>query len=283
MSLFPDCPGIANQPKAADFSVLFIAICTLIIVTRSHLAQDSTCLTKVLVSASIWVVPLITSAECHPCPLLGTYMLTSLQGSTAAGLGALGPVSGNWCWIVESRTDLRYGLGHGIRYAIIISTIVIYTVIFTYLQPLIKSLSASASASKSDCVHHDEQSDPRSETTASALAPTDVEMQMDIISAKKDAIVIVNVDVEDPSKAYTHRLPPAVDVRSIRKTQINRLMILKAYPILYIVLWLPGIANRIAEATGHPTRALQVLQASTQFIGLADSVTYLIQDHLLKD
>ncbi|GAB7345805.1 hypothetical protein MBLNU457_4066t2 [Dothideomycetes sp. NU457] len=207
----------------------------------------------------------------------------TLIGSTAAGLRALGPVSGNWCWIVASRTDLRYGLAHGIRYAIIIAVVVIYTITFAYLKPLIKSLSASGSASRSYCINHGEQSDPSPETTPSAPAAVNVEMQEDTIHNEKDTFRIISVDIEDPPNDYIQRLPPAVNARTIRQTQINRLMILKAYPILYIVLWLPGIANRIAEATGHPTRALQILQASTQFIGFADSVTYLIQDRLLRD
>lgn len=216
-------------------------------------------------------------------PYPSTRTLIRLLGSIAAGLHALGPVSGNWCWIVESRTDLRYGLGHGIRYAIIISVIVIYTITFAYLQPLIKSLSASASASRSNCIHDDEQSDQHPEAIPFAVSAVNFDMQVDNLNVKKDTILTINVDIENPPKAYTQRLPPAIGVRTIRKNQVNRLMILRAYPILYVVLWLPGIANRIAEATGHPIRALQILQSSTQLIGFADSVTYFIQDRLLRE
>jgi len=51
-------------------------------------------------------------------------------------------------------------------------------------------------------------------------------------------------------------------------------MLLNAYPVFYILLWIPGIANRIAEATGHEVYILEVLQASTQLIGFANAVTF---------
>jgi hypothetical protein len=51
-------------------------------------------------------------------------------------------------------------------------------------------------------------------------------------------------------------------------------MLLNAYPIFYILLWIPGLANRIAEATGHEVYILEVLQASTQLIGFANAVTF---------
>ncbi len=51
-------------------------------------------------------------------------------------------------------------------------------------------------------------------------------------------------------------------------------MLLNAYPVFYIILWIPGLANRIAEATGHEVYTLQVLQASTQLIGFANAVTF---------
>ncbi|KAI9827836.1 MAG: hypothetical protein M1832_004325 [Thelocarpon impressellum] len=52
---------------------------------------------------------------------------------------------------------------------------------------------------------------------------------------------------------------------------IKKTLLLNACPIMYILLWLPGIANRIAEAMGHPTVVLQILQASMQYVGLANA------------
>lgn len=62
--------------------------------------------------------------------------------------------------------------------------------------------------------------------------------------------------------------------------RIKRTLLLNAYPIMYILLWIPGIANRIAEASGHPTRVLVIAQASTQFVGLANAITYGINERV---
>jgi hypothetical protein len=48
---------------------------------------------------------------------------------------------------------------------------------------------------------------------------------------------------------------------------------------MYIILWIPGIANRIIEATGLTgvsARTLGILQAPTQFMGFANAITYSV-------
>ncbi|KAF3001815.1 hypothetical protein E8E13_003084 [Curvularia kusanoi] len=60
---------------------------------------------------------------------------------------------------------------------------------------------------------------------------------------------------------------------------IWRMLLLNMYPVTYLILWIPGIANRIAEAMGHSVRALVILQSSTQFIGLANAAVYLYKEH----
>jgi hypothetical protein len=49
-------------------------------------------------------------------------------------------------------------------------------------------------------------------------------------------------------------------------------MLLNVYLVFYIILWLSGIANRIAEVMGNEVYILQVLQASTQLIGFAGAL-----------
>jgi len=55
---------------------------------------------------------------------------------------------------------------------------------------------------------------------------------------------------------------------------IQKMLLLNAYPLAYIILWIPGIANRLYEATGHESYGLQIAQASWQLVGLANAVTY---------
>ena len=63
---------------------------------------------------------------------------------------------------------------------------------------------------------------------------------------------------------------------------IQRVLLLNAYPLAYIILWIPGIANRLIEATGHSSSVVQILQASTQLVGLANAVTYGWNERVAK-
>ena len=49
---------------------------------------------------------------------------------------------------------------------------------------------------------------------------------------------------------------------------------LNGYPIAYIILWIPGIANRFVESKDASPLWLRALQCSTQYIGLANALTY---------
>lgn len=65
------------------------------------------------------------------------------------------------------------------------------------------------------------------------------------------------------------------DVATVRRRQIRRILLLNGYPVMYIVLWIPGILNRVLESVqGKTPLWLAGLQASTQFIGLANALTY---------
>ncbi|KAJ8457311.1 hypothetical protein ONZ45_g18360 [Pleurotus djamor] len=73
---------------------------------------------------------------------------------------------------------------------------------------------------------------------------------------------------------FAHRPKTQKSSTNPRERAIHRVLLLNAYPLLYIILWIPGLANRIVEATGNTSRVTQVMQASTQFVGLANALTY---------
>ncbi|KAF5561466.1 cyclic amp receptor 2 [Fusarium napiforme] len=66
--------------------------------------------------------------------------------------------------------------------------------------------------------------------------------------------------------------------------EIQRMLLLNAYPFMYVLLWAPGLINRLMEASGNPnSKTINVaLQAPTQFIGLANALTYGF-NHYLRD
>lgn len=72
----------------------------------------------------------------------------------------------------------------------------------------------------------------------------------------------------------TSRMPAAPNVR--------KMLLMNGYPLAYIILWIPGIANRLAESVGKSPRWLNALQASTQYIGLINAVTYGMSEQMRR-
>ncbi|EFQ30565.1 hypothetical protein CGRA01v4_12560 [Colletotrichum graminicola] len=107
--------------QASDFSILAIAVVTFLTITRKTYMPDSSIVKKVIICLSIWIVPIATSVA-------------------ATVMGTIQPVSGNWCWITQDRTDLRYGLAHGWRFAIIFTTIFIYMYVWWFLGRHFRSM-----------------------------------------------------------------------------------------------------------------------------------------------
>jgi hypothetical protein len=77
-----------------------------------------------------------------------------------------------------------------------------------------------------------------------------------------------------PRHIMAHRTDDAGQARDSRLKAIEKVLLLNAYPLLYIILWIPGLANRLVEASGHTSEVTQVLQCSTQFVGLANALTF---------
>lgn len=78
--------------------------------------------------------------------------------------------------------------------------------------------------------------------------------------------------VQTSNTGASQSLQPAFKDRRIRIVAQ-----MTAYPTLYILLWIPGIVNRGIEASGRTSVTLQYLQASTQLIGLVDSIVFAAQ------
>ncbi|KAL1794687.1 hypothetical protein ACET3X_006503 [Alternaria dauci] len=310
--------------QAADFSILAIALVTLLTITRKTYMPHASLLSKSLICASVWVVPTITS-------------------STAAGLKELKPVSGNWCWISGKRTDLRYALGHGWRFSIIFSTIGIYVYIWIYMRRHFKKLEhlsegrsyGGGSANKTGkrrTFQKDKAVELRSESQtelheinveyryevkhSDGRSGTSLGKDLDIESSAGDDRRSSEITLASPlpaksphlkdsssippdfsspdskqnvkaalprtsarveiSGAYDSETTPRLTEASPRdlEREIRKMLLLNAYPVLYILLWLPGILNRLVEAAGYSSFPLTILQSSTQYIGLANAITY---------
>ncbi|KAJ5056906.1 G protein-coupled glucose receptor regulating Gpa2-domain-containing protein [Bipolaris maydis] len=305
--------------QAADFSILAIAIVTLLTITRKTYMPNVSTLKKVLICSSCWIMPTISS-----CTVLGLNQFT--------------PVSGNWCWISAKRTDLRYGLAHGWRFAIIFITIGIYVYIWIYMKRHFSALHASSMGKSTDPAssvmrrkfRRDDAFQLKSESEVE-LHKINVEYRYEVkhaksgsvgkaqfapspVKAAKDDSIQSDATSKAPSPNGSPYAHPAVDAerdieaartetaiagtqgpptnvtgtlyngvsgRNVEK-EIQRMLLLNAYPILYIILWAPGMINRLVEASGHTSQTLTILQCSTQFIGLANALTYGFNEHLKK-
>jgi hypothetical protein len=63
---------------------------------------------------------------------------------------------------------------------------------------------------------------------------------------------------------------------------VKKMLLMNGYPLAYVILWIPGIANRLAESVGQSPRWLNALQASTQYIGLINAVTYGMSEQMRR-
>lgn len=87
----------------------------------------------------------------------------------------------------------------------------------------------------------------------------------------RDPLAIVRNPPPPNVSTTIQALPSAAKTLWEREKQIQKLLLLNAYPIAYVLLWIPGIANRFFELTGNKSRGLAIAQASTQFVGLANA------------
>lgn len=218
-------------------------------------------------------------------------------------MGAYGHVSGNWCWIKAKHLGLRYGLTHGWRIAIFIATVAIYTYIYIRLRRMFGRFHVSnpstGNTTSRDQTYVDHASDMQHILVSSSFVvsheleerpppPTDPGHD-DALETGKTTFWSVTADAgsarAQPSKP-AHVGFAAGGNRPASKMpappSLKKMLLMNGYPIAYILLWLPGMINRLTESVGASPRWLQALQASTQFIGFVNAFTYGSMEHMRR-
>lgn len=341
--------------QASDFSILVIALVTLLTITRTTYMPNASRWRKVGICVSVWVVPFITA-------------------TIATSMGKMGPVSGNWCWIMSSQTGLRYALTHGWRIAIIFFTAGIYIFVWWYMNRHFRSMVTTTITDLSGATERSRrkrkgfnrmgdaraQEDEQQDTELSTVSKSRISRVCDDqweMSAPEAAYVRTNEDdlydeeeltpggrkraprgrassvcsvsdsdsedyndihnriIEEELRGQQGQQPPTMKTTPNRKApppalssgkfdatattesefpqrrqtrhmerEIKRMLLLNAYPIMYVILWIPGMVNRFMEATGNTSqsRVLAALQSSSQFVGLANALTYGFNTALRK-
>lgn len=258
---------------------------------------------KTLICLSVWIVPLTT-------------------GCIAIGMGVMMPAGANWCWISSSRTDLRYALTHAWRFAIIFIIICVYGYVYYYTSRHFKSLGSvvmptnhysvatQARPGTSSRPPYEEEEpeapsprtpDPSQHRIArdSSWLRLSVSSEKDVLQSPKAALTRIETAPppysEDDSSTKPTRRPSLLGFGTITRVEthktpetkriereVKRMLLMNAYPIFYVLLSVPGLVNRLLQASGSPLsgRLLDALQASSAFIGFANAVTYGLNRHL---
>jgi hypothetical protein len=219
--------------------------------------------------------------------------LTSISTGTVGLLeGSYGYVSGNWCWIQSSRLDLRYALSHGWRIAIFFVTIGIYTYIYIRLKSVFASLRSLSTNTATNTVHDnpdavpaDSDNDTQKILVSNSVSVSHEMQNMEGVTRSEDGsyqneattrstVTFDRRAANDDSGFEQSRMPAAPNVK--------KMLLMNGYPIAYIILWIPGIANRLAESVGQSPRWLNALQACTQYIGLINALTYGMSEQMRR-
>lgn len=123
-------------------------------------------------------------------------------------------------------------------------------------------------------------------TAPSHSEPPAAHPETDDITSPHETYTLVDLEKNLPSNqkeslVSIRPVPRATTTKAKSKVdrEIWKMLLLNMYPITYLILWLPGIANRIAEGMGYEVRALVIMQSSTQFIGLANAGVYFYKEH----
>ncbi|CRK24406.1 hypothetical protein BN1723_013289 [Verticillium longisporum] len=254
-----------------DFNILIISIIVLLSVVKKDSIAELDTKWQVLICFSAWLPGFTT-------------------GTIGLALNSYGYVSGNWCWIRSNRLDLRYGLSHGWRITIFFVTIVIYTYIYIKLKRVFKGLrnmsTATGTRRKTDHMVT-VPSDPDNNDTQKILVAHSVSVSHEMQNLPRtpdtadhehgynnDPVTqsTVTASGTDSRPFEASRMPAAPNVR--------KMLLMNGYPIAYIILWMPGIANRLAESVGKSPRWLSAMQASTQYIGLINALTYGLSEQM---
>ncbi|ERF76987.1 hypothetical protein EPUS_06855 [Endocarpon pusillum Z07020] len=274
--------------QAVDFNILIISIVVLLCIRQQKLASQPSMKRTVLLCVIAWIPGLITSF-------------------TGLILNAYGPVSGNWCWIKPDLLGLRYLLTHGWRIAIFLATIGIYTYVYIHLKRVYGNFTALTTANAHSTVFNDQDLVDNKYTLStsshdgrellvsghimgrtSCAVSRDSERQfreckegMISISSHTQVLGSKSQSLETPQTTRTEQISPLRQPKGQGQTpSIEKILLLNGYPILYIVLWIPGMFNRALESTIGSPDWLKALQSTTQFVGLANAFTYGYNEQL---
>ncbi|KAI8813181.1 hypothetical protein BJ742DRAFT_849958 [Cladochytrium replicatum] len=258
--------------QSLDFTLLAITL-----TTSSVLMQKTNVGIMDVISKYIWVI-------------LGCCWGVSLGTATAAHFVIGYAPSGAWCWIAGTPLPLatyaRYGLTHGPRIAIFVTMIICYCMLFFVLfgrrNQLLKALqkgnSTGEASSESNSNHATGASQAGSHTNRGRR------FSGTINSVTSTMLGQGGKSLFGGSSKGTNRASTTNNTSGAKKDdRLFRSMVLLAlYPVTYIVLWAPGIVNRLYESLGIVNNDLVLLQSFSLLQPAANCTVWLMTQFLRK-
>lgn len=174
--------------------------------------------------------------------IIGICTATSTIGLKTIGYDWLGN-SGDWCWFSPYHslsTTIRFTLTQGPRMAIFLVLILLYGKTFLFLRNLSRK----------------------------TMMTEQIQWSM---KSDKSANCHSFIEPKEPTSSDSSKSSSTLEQERIRSVQYKMLI----FPIVYIIIWTPGIVNRIFDAEGKPNSITQLLQSLTQLMGFVDSLVYV--------
>lgn len=258
--------------QAADFSVLSIAIVSLLTMKFNTWVINSTLSQQRLIIGLVWAVPFTTA----------TIALLSDK---------IEPVSGNWCWISSQPAYLRYALGHGWRYLIFLVVAGCYGAIFLSVRRRLgrRNRAPTLDRSYSFSMYTSDAKDVNVSMVHNELIrgkhtmPTTVREAVTRASSSERNRETGLEAAQDAKQTAQQRLGIKPRIRVVQSSTLDHdtrhWLLLSLFPLAYIVVWIPGIVNRLIELSGHSSEVMTMLQASTQLTGFVNALVYGFREH----
>jgi hypothetical protein len=271
--------------QATDCTILAIAVTTVFtIVQRESMASETAWRPgqELLICCAIWILPFFT-------------------GFFALGMQLYAPASGNWCWIESEPVYLRYVLTHGWRFLFIFVEIALYTYLDIHLRrhynnisdSLPRDIGRNLRLSGLSAIVDGNSNFPSPDGTALAsIGPSEKpnavhnQVSSSTMLSSTTSQSSASASIPQPKPRVSWSFGRITGLRAASRSSrcnntinpqyqaLHRVLLLNAYPLAYILLWVPGMVNRLIEASGHESSLAQLFQASAQLVGLANALTY---------
>ncbi|KAJ3139789.1 hypothetical protein HK101_003591 [Irineochytrium annulatum] len=247
--------------QQSDCTTFALAVVTFLIATSSRDIDTLVRMLKSLERSSLYIVAILILLPA----------VTATIGYALVGMAN----TGSWCWFSPPSLNpngnyVRYGLTHGPRMVMILGIIGMYSWLFVQFRRRIEEGEMEQAEM--------EWGEEEERNVGAPRAPLKMEDGAAAGFGNDGPVNGASMNSWGSGAGATRASED--ERREVRKaSQASKRAILKLliYPSVYTLLWIPGIANRLAEATNAPPETLAVtnfLQFTTQLVGAANAVIY---------